>query len=68
MNFIVTLEDKETIALDALGELAQKEGIEASTIKEDATEGVVCHGASISAILSLNLSESTRDIVLSLLL
>jgi hypothetical protein len=40
MNFIDTLEqDKETTALDALGELAQKDSTEAKTIKEDdATE------------------------------
>ena len=40
MNFIDTLEqDKETTALDALGELAQKDSTEAKTIEEDdATE------------------------------
>ena len=39
MNFIDTLEqDKETTALDALGELAQKDSTEATTIEEDATE------------------------------
>jgi hypothetical protein len=39
MNFIDTLEqDKETSALDALEELAQKDSAEAKTIEEDATE------------------------------
>ena len=39
MKFIGTLEqDEETTALDALGELAQKDSTEAKAIEEDATE------------------------------